>query len=545
MKQIDAGGLSFKDLRDYDKYYVDKTLLIKDILDRNDRGIYLFTRPRRFGKTTNLSMLDAFFNIEYKGNNWFDGLAISNYPEYERYKNAFPVIKLNLKDTKCDNVSQFLNCLKFVISDAYLDHVYLTESDMFSNREKSNYEEIRFGNISDEIIQRCIPELCRLLKKYHGVNPIVLIDEYDRAVSNSFGEESHRKIMNYLDSFLSPILKNNDNVQMAYVTGLMQIGCGSIFSGLNNITANTVFSIGSDERFGFTEAEIKELLAYYGHPEKFAEAKEWYGGYRFGNAEIYNPSSIMRYVSGKFIPEAYWRNSGSYKPMMQLLERIDTDNFSEILSLIDGKSADVMLEKALSYANLDNTDTALYSLMVVFGHLRAVPNHDDIYSVSIPNKEVLSIVEDMISEMRPVEDRAFATFNRAVLEGDAETMTNELGKILSAGCYRDLTTNLHYEVILMTILYEMIPSYEVRTETEYGNGRVDIILIPKKEGTVPIIIELKKADKEEDLETCAENAVKQIHDRKYYANMHGKVILIGLAFWGMIPNVVLETISVD
>ena len=274
MKKINTGGLLFKDLRDENKYYVDKTLLIKDILDCDNRGVYLFTRPRRFGKTTNLSMLDAFFNIEYKGNNWFDGLAISNYPEYERYKNAFPVIKLNLKDTKCDDVGQFLNCLKFVISDAYLDHMYLTESDMFSSREKSNYEEIRFGNISDEIIQRCIPELCRLLKKYHGVNPIVLIDEYDRAVSDSFGEESHRKIMDYLGSFLSPILKNNYNVQMAYVTGVMQIAKESIFSGLNNLTINNVFSTGSDERFGFTEAEIKELFAYYGHPEKFAEAKE-------------------------------------------------------------------------------------------------------------------------------------------------------------------------------------------------------------------------------------------------------------------------------
>ena len=543
MKQVDAGGLSFQDLHDEGMYYVDKTLLIKDILDTNVRGRYLFTRPRRFGKTTNLSMLDAFFNIEYKGNSWFNGLAISDYPEYERYKNAFPVIKLNLKDTKCDDVGQFLNCLKFVISDAYLDHIYLTESDMFSNREKSNYEEIRFGNISDEIIQRCIPELCRLLKRYHGVNPIVLIDEYDRAVSDSFGEESHRKIMDYLGSFLSPILKNNDNVQMAYVTGVMQIAKESIFSGLNNLTINNVFSIGSDERFGFTEAEIKDLFAYYGHPEKFAEAKEWYDGYRFGNAEVYNPFSIMNYVSGHFIPKQYWVNSGSDVPITWLLERTNTNNFSKILLLIDGKSANVRLEEALTYAKLGSTDVALYSLMVMSGYLKAVPNDNETYSVSIPNKEVMKIVDKMALDLCPVDYDAFGTFNRAVSEGDAETMTKELGKILSVGSYYNLTTELHYEAVLMTILYEMIPSYEVRTETEYGNGRVDIILIPKKENIVPIIIELKKADNEEDLEVCAENAVKQIHDRKYYANMHGKVILVGLAFWGKIPKSVVETID--
>ena len=274
MKQIDAGGLSFQDLRDCDKYYVDKTLLIKDILDCNDRGIYLFTRPRRFGKTTNLSMLDAFFNIEYKGNNWFDGLAISNYPEYERYKNAFPVIKLNLKDTKCDSYKTFVNRIKSVVMKSYSSHDYLLESNVLKDYEKEKFVDTLSGKIDCDFIIDCIPALCDLLNRYHGVKPVVLIDEYDRAVSDSFGEESHRKIMDYLGSFLSPILKNNDNVQMAYVTGVMQIAKESIFSGLNNLTINNVFSTGSDERFGFTEAEIKELFVYYGHPEKFAEAKE-------------------------------------------------------------------------------------------------------------------------------------------------------------------------------------------------------------------------------------------------------------------------------
>ena len=347
--------------------------------------------------------------------------------------------------------------------------------------------------------------------------------------------------MDYLGLFLSPILKNNDNVQMAYVTGVMPIAKESIFSGLNNLAINNVFSTGSDERFGFTEAEIKDLFAYYGHPEKFAEAKEWYDGYRFGNAEVYNPFSIMNYVSGHFIPKQYWVNSGSDIPITWLLERTNTNNFSKIFSLIDGKYANVRLEEALTYAKLGSTDVALYSLMVMSGYLKAVPNDNETYSVSIPNKEVMKIVDKMALDLCPIDYDAFGTFNRAVLEGDAEAMTRELEKILSVGSYYNLTTELHYEAVLMTILYEMIPSYEVRTETEYGNGRVDIVLIPKKEGTVPIIIELKKADTEENLEVCAENAVKQIHDRKYYANMHGKVILIGLAFWGKIPKSIVET----
>ena len=253
----------------------------------------------------------------------------------------------------------------------------------------------------------------------------------------------------------------------------------------------------------------------------------------------------MNYVSNKFSAELYWINSGSDKPIKWLLERTDTDNFSEILSLMDGNSTEVELKKSLTYAKLDNTDIALYSLMVMSGYLKAVPVGDNRYSISIPNKEIMSIIGDMASELRPINNKAFGTFNRAVSEGDADTMTKELRKILSVGSYYNLTTELHYEAVLMTILYEMIPSYEVRTETEYGNGRVDIILIPKKEGTVPIIIELKKANTEEDLEACAENAVKQIHDRKYYANMHGKVIFISLVSWIKISKSALRRLTVD
>ena len=542
MKLVDTGGLSFSSIMSENYYYVDKSLLIKDILDSNPHGVYLFTRPRRFGKTTNLSMLDAFFNIEYKGNNWFDGLAISDYPEYERYKNAFPVIKLNLKETKSETYGSFVNKMKTAVCHVYEDYEYLTKSDLFDKHIKEKYSKTLTRDVDEDLLLDSIPTLCKMLKRYHSVNPIILIDEYDRAVSDSFGEESHRKIMDYLGSFLSPILKNNDNVQMAYVTGVMQIAKESIFSGLNNLTINNVFSIGSDERFGFTEAEIKELFAYYGHPEKFAEAKKWYDGYRFGNAEVYNPFSIMNYVSNHFIPKQYWVNSGSDKPIRWLLERTDTDNFSEILSLIEGKSANTYLEAALVYSELSADDESLYSLMVMSGYLKAVPAGDEMFAVSVPNNEVMKIVKTMARKTMPLNKNAFVMFNRAVSEGDAETMTKELGKILSVGSYYNLTTELHYEAVLMTILYEMIPSYEVRTETEYGNGRVDIILIPKKENIVPIIIELKKADNEEDLEVCAENAVKQIHDRKYYANMHGKVILIGLAFWGKIPKTIIETV---
>ena len=222
-RQIDTGGLSFMEIRRKDKYYVDKSMLIGDILSSNDSGVYLFTRPRRFGKTTNLTMLDAFFNLEYKGNTWFDGLEISNHPEFNSYRNAFPVIMINLKKTKADTFSSFVNHMRSVLNNTFDRFRYLMKSDLVYDDEKDLFDRVLKRSIEEDFIIECVPTLCRMLERHHGVKPIILIDEYDRAVSDSFGSESHRPMMNLLGGFMCEALKNNDSLQMAYVTGIMQI----------------------------------------------------------------------------------------------------------------------------------------------------------------------------------------------------------------------------------------------------------------------------------------------------------------------------------
>lgn len=313
VKKIDTGGYSFARIREEDCYCVDKTLLIKDIFDEDIGGTYLFTRPRRFGKTLNLSMIDAYFNINYRGNTWFDGLAISEHPELDGYKNSFPVIHMDLRNAKTGSnqtYEDFIEKIGVTLYGIFDRFRYLLESDKTDDDKKALFEKILRMDISPNQMQMCIPMLCSMLRMYHGKKVIVLIDEYDRAVSDSFGSESHRPILDFLGGFLEPILKNNPDVQMAYVTGVMQIAKESIFSGINNITVNNTFSVRSDERFGFTETEIKNILTYYGHPEKFEEIEEWYDGYHFGNKDVYNPFSIMNYVSNGFLPDAYWANSG-------------------------------------------------------------------------------------------------------------------------------------------------------------------------------------------------------------------------------------------
>ena len=541
MKQINTGGLLFPDILDRNKYYVDKTLLIKDILDSDDSGVYLFTRPRRFGKTTNLSMLDAFFNIKYKDNTWFDGLEISKYPEYKEYKNAFPVIYLDLRPAKENTYEDFIGGMRTILSAAFEPHRYLLDSPDLRKPVRDLFDSLDDRNTDIDVLKNSVKMLCDALKAYHGRNVIILIDEYDRAVSDSFGEDSHRPMMDFLGAFLSPILKNNNSLQMAYITGIMQITKESIFSGLNNLRVNNVFSVESDERFGFTESEVKELFAYYGHPETFDEAKEWYDGYRFGNAEVYNPFSIMNYVQDKFVPGQFWVNSGSDAPIYWLLRRTDMKCFTDILSLVSGESVTTRIKPALTYSKLGPNDS-LYSLMVMSGYLKAVPAGDGLYSISIPNKEILQIVRDAAEDLSPVDTRKFSQFINSVLDCDAEGMTRHLQDILSVGSYYNLSTELHYEAVVMTILYSIISQYDVRSEYEEGNGRVDIIMKPKHEGTIPMIIELKKTESEDKLESESKDAIKQIHDRKYYLNMHGKVILVGIAFWGKMPKTTIETI---
>ena len=248
MKQIDLGGLSFAELREDDKYYVDKTLLIKDILGTNDKGVYLFTRPRRFGKSMNLSMLDAFFNMRYKGNTWFDGLAISDYPEFESYKNAFPVIHIDLGNAKADTYEGFIDGMRVAVGTCFESHRYLLEDDHLRPSIRKLFDSLEDMSTGESILIRSILILSRTLMDRFGVKPIILIDEYDAAVSDAFGSESHEPMMSFLRSMMYASIKGNPYRGMVYVTGVMQIAKQSIFSDLNNIVVNNVFSEQSDER---------------------------------------------------------------------------------------------------------------------------------------------------------------------------------------------------------------------------------------------------------------------------------------------------------
>ena len=539
-QRASTSGIPFARMREESVYFVDKSMLIADLLSMDGSGVYLFTRPRRFGKTTNLTMLDAFFNLEYKGNTWFDGLEISNHPEFDSYRNAFPVINLNLKETKVDSYSEYVKRIRSALSMLFDGFSYVL-SGTVTEIERFRFKSTVDMTTDEALLCDCIPLLCRLLERYHGVKPIILIDEYDRAVSDAFGSESHRPMMDLLGKIMGAALKNNDSLQMAYVTGIMQIAKESIFSDLNNIRVNNIFSIKSDERFGFTENEVKMILADYGHPEKFEEAKAWYDGYRFGDAEVYNPFSIMSYVQSEFEPASYWVNSGGNWIIKSMLDGIDDESYADVLALASGQSVQMSLDPAIVYARLEYTDEALFSLMAMAGYINAVPIGDGRYDVSIPNKEVYEFLKKVMVGMKRSDARLFKQFSRAVSDRNAEKMEKALQEILVGGSYLNLVDENSYILVVMTLLRGLISDYDVRTEVEQGNGRTDLFLRPLSSNKVPMILEFKKVDSEKELVPATEDAIRQIREKRYALGMPSDTVLIGMAFWGKIPKVLIGT----
>ncbi len=549
MKQIDLGGMSFAEIREKDKYYVDKTLLIKDLLELDNRGVYLFTRPRRFGKTCNLSMLNAFFNIKFKGNTWFDGLEISEYPEFEKYKNAFPVIHLDLGITDADDYPEFFEGLRKAVRDAFEPHRYLLGWTELSPTLRNLFK--IFGDetipLEESMLKLSVNNLSEALAKYHDISPIILIDEYDRPVTNAFGDESHEKIMSFLAKFLYVSIKGNPYREMVYITGVMQIAMQSTFSGLNNIVVNNVFSVDSDERFGFTELELKKALKDFGYEDKFDIAKKWYKGYHFGNADVYNPFSIMYFIRQGCEENAYWVDSGSDVLIRDLLKSITTEKYTKITKLITGGTIRSELKTAFPYEIIKRSGKPLYSLMVMTGYLNAVLTDEKnilgntLYELSIPNEEVRMLIRRLINDLYPIEMYDFTQFNKGILNEDANAMEESLSRILSADSYLNLKENT-YQAVVMTLVHAFSNKYRVKIDDPDGQGRVDILLTPKTRGDPFLIMEIKVAKNMNDLNACVEDAFKQIHDRRYYDGMVGRVILVTIAFWNKVPKVKIDSV---
>ena len=550
--EMPIGIQDFKEIREKEYLYVDKSEMISHIISEGVK-VYLYTRPRRFGKSLNLSMLDAFFNLKHpKDNKWFDGLKVSECEKCQKHRNAYPVINFDFKNLDSLDFDVFLGNLGQRLSDLYGMYDYLEGSDKLNRMDIAFYDSV-FSNTTDIVkIGHSLKKLSEMLYKHHGKKVIILLDEYDSPINNSYGKPFLQDVVGVMRNILSSALKGNESLEFGVVTGVMQIAKESIFSGLNNLEVNNIFSKEFDESFGFTDDEVRSILEDNGHPEKYDEAKEWYDGYRFGDADVYNPWSIIKYVKYGFKPGPYWAGTSGNDIMNSLLDNLDNNGFRELQALAGGKTLIKSIDPQVTLSDLNNSRNGIYSMMVISGYLSAIPYDDDLYELKLPNGEMYKALSRMIGYYIDGKISGgnsanhISSISKALFSNDVDRLEKALYNLFADSIgYQLLSNESNYQMFLTGLLMSNRGGYSVSAEFEKGKGRYDIML----ESSVPtnphVIIEIKHTKSDADEDTVlkdAERALSQIKDRDYIHGLKGDVLLYGIAFRGKEPKIVSEIV---
>lgn len=553
LKRLPVGMDDFKEIRKSEFYYIDKTKLIEQVLE-NWSKVNLFTRPRRFGKTLNMSMLKCFFEIG-TDTTFFDGLYISkNQALCEEYMGKYPVVLLSLKSVEGLTFEEARASLCELIAGEVRRFKFLEKSDRLDDDEKNAYHDLIFiQNLKETILgtklKFSLKKISELLYKHYGQKAIILIDEYDVPLDKAFQHGYYREMVTLIRGLFGEAFKTNDFLQFAVLTGCLRISKESIFTGLNNFKVYAANDLRYDEAFGFTNEEVKRLLADYHLEEHFAEVKEWYDGYHFGNADIYCPWDVINYVDDLVFdpqarPKSYWINSSGNELVKRFIDKADTTTRDEIEELIAGYAVEKRIRMDLTYDEIDNTIDNVWSVLFTTGYLTQEGREmDGIYRLIIPNKEVREVFVLQISEWfnRVVaNDRASTEkINRGFLEGNVEDIQRELTHFLGESISvldtkaRNEEKEIFYHGILIGILKSNV-SWAVRSNRESGDGYADILIKPKNPD-VGIVIELKYASSFNELDQACERALEQIRDRRYDEALRedgrSEILAYGIAFW--------------
>lgn len=544
MKKIGIGYENYKEFIDANMYYIDKTLLIKDVIERGGK-VTLFTRPRRFGKTLALSMLRTFFEREYDGDGnvvdnrrYFEGKKIMDAPrEILSMMGRYPVIKLSLKSAKQPDYRNAVLQLRDEIASEFDRHIYLQDSDKLTKAELSLFNSLSVPKIRDEIrgvdefkeeighYATALKTLSVCLKKHHSENVVVLIDEYDVPLENAYYEGFYKEMVGFIRSLFESVLKTNDALQFGVVTGCLRISKESIFTGLNHLQINSIRDIGFAEGFGFTEQETETMLRDYGIADRIPEAKEWYDGYLFGETEIYNPWSVIKFVdsiviNGRKFAEPYWANTSSNAIIKDLVWQADENMKRQLDVLISGGAIEKRIHEDITYDDIHESEDNLWNFLFFTGYMRKVSERTDgekIYlTMRIPNIEIRSIYRDQISEWfkKQVKEKSRGELNKAVLEGDTEGIAGYVSSLLAKSISIFDYDESFYHGFFLSLLYE-VPNYAPQSNREEGIGHPDIVLYPNRPKDPAIIFEIKVRKKFSDMEDGLKEAYGQIIDRKY------------------------------
>lgn len=530
-------------------YYVDKTLLIKEFLDQKPL-VSLFTRPRRFGKTLNMDMLRVFFEISDEDTSkYFADKAIWKCgEEYQSHQGKYPVIFLTFKDVKFDTWESTIDKIRGLLQEEYGRHQELLNSDKLSQYEKEYFAKILDASANEVELTSALERLSKMLATHYGKAPIIIIDEYDTPIQEGYSKDFYDEIISFMRNFFSGAFKDNKNLSYGFLTGILRIAQESIFSGLNNLTVNSVMDEEYDSFFGFTSNEVKEMLEYYAMTEKESELKEWYDGYLFGNEEIYNPWSVINYISRGGIPQAYWVNTGNNEILEDVM-RVATDDITERLyALLQGDRVVARIDQNVVYRSLAEDPANIYSLLLVAGYLKTPKKElqaDGSYlcEVSIPNREIAAVYKsEILSHFLQIGAITRTTANKI-----AESLyANDYKKLQSAVAeYMDKSISFYdggaegfYHGLMLGLIALMDNQYKIKSNRESGDGRYDVCLIPREKRYPGIILELKweKGLGEAALDSLADEALVQIDALRYDSEMKEDGIIdilkFGIAFSG-------------
>lgn len=535
MKLLPTGIENFKMMIDKSAYYVDKTNFIEDVLNEQ---VVLYTRPRRFGKTLNMSMLYYFFSINEKENSYlFDGLNISKNKDALKYQNKYPTIFISLKEMKSLTFDAQISSFSNVIYELLDKNLEILSSDQLSDTTKDILNKLHNRSSCVEDLKISLRVITNALYTYYQQKVIVLIDEYDVPLQAAYQNNYYEEMVEFLRSVFSSALKTNDALEKGVMTGCLRISKESIFTGLNNFTAYSVLNNISSESFGFTESEVKQLLKDYNLSEKMDEVKEWYDGYQFGNNEIYNPWSTLMYVKNitqdvSFKPISFWANTSGNDLVVKYIQNGDKKLRKEFDLLMNGQSLVKYIKPELTYREMDNINN-IYSFLLLTGYLKVIKDRgENQYELVIPNKEVYEIYKQ--SFMSYFED--YTTSRKGELyqefvDGDAKKVNLLLNDIL----LRSISYFDNQESFYHGFLVGLLNDYEVVSNRESGNGRFDVCVLPENILGTIVLIECKHSISEDNLIDDAKEGARQIVEQKYLEEHKFKkyenVIGYGISFY--------------
>lgn len=535
MKLLPTGIENFKMMIDKSAYYVDKTNFIEDVLNEQ---VVLYTRPRRFGKTLNMSMLYYFFSIKEKENSYlFDGLNISKNKNALKVQNKYPTIFISLKEMKSLTFDAQISSFSNVIYELLDKNLEILSSDQLSDTTKDILNKLHNRSSSVEDLKISLRVITNALYAYYQQKVIVLIDEYDVPLQAAYQNNYYEEMVEFLRSVFSSALKTNDALEKGVMTGCLRISKESIFTGLNNFTAYSVLNNISSESFGFTESEVKQLLKDYNLSEKMDEVKEWYDGYQFGNNEIYNPWSTLMYVKNitqdvSFKPISFWANTSGNDIVVKYIQNGDKKLRKEFDLLMNGQSLIKYIKPELTYREMDNINN-IYSFLLLTGYLKVIKDRgENQYELVIPNKEVYEIYKQ--SFMSYFEDYTTSKKNelyQELVDGDAKKVNLLLNDIL----LRSISYFDNQESFYHGFLVGLLNDYEAVSNRESGNGRFDVCVLPENILGTIVLIECKHSISEDDLIDDAKEGARQIVEQKYLEEHKFKkyenVIGYGISFY--------------